>query len=375
MLDSKSSPAGRRLGAIALISPQPPPLGGMALQGQALCRRLAAESVAVQWVHTNPRLPKFLDLWGVRTVLQSALYLAQLLRAFSKSAVVHILAASDMYFFIRVAPAIVVARLLRKHVVLNYRGGAAPNFFARLGWLAWPIVRLANRVTVPSAYLERCFLAAGISCHIVPNLIDVQRFHFRQRDFLQPRLLVNRNLEPMYNVGMALRAFEIIKQGFPTARLDVVGSGVQENELKAWVAEHNLADVSFHGAVANDCMPKLLDQADILLNPTKVDNLPMSLLEAFACGVAVVSTDVGGIPDLVGHDDAAILVRSDDHCRMAAEVQRLLTDPQLAFRLISAGRRITDRFEWSAVKQGLWDAYYPDRRRSDTDGTFVPENP
>ena len=179
----------------------------------------------------------------------------------------------------------------------------------------------------------------------------------------------------MYNVGMALRAFKIIKQGFPAARLDVVGSGVQENELKAWVAEHNLADVIFHGAVANDRMPKLLDQADILLNPTKVDNLPMSLLEAFACGVAVVSTDVGGIPDLVGEDNAALLVRSDDHLHMAAEVHRLLTDPQLTARLISAGRMITERFEWPAVKQGLWDAYYPDRHRSDTDGTFVPEKP
>ena len=143
----------------------------------------------MQWVHTNPRLPKFLDLWGVRTVLQSVLYLAQLLRACSKSAVVHILAASDMYFFIRVAPAVVVARLLGKHVVLNYRGGAAPDFFARLGWLAWPIVRLANRVTVPSAYLERCFLAAGISCSHCSELNRSSKISFPSARYFTTQII------------------------------------------------------------------------------------------------------------------------------------------------------------------------------------------
>jgi len=287
--------------------------------------------------------------------------------------VVHIFAASYLYFIIRVAPVVLAARLMGKRVVLNYRGGAGPEFFARFGWVAWPIVRMVDLVTVPSAYLERCFLDAGVPCRIVANLVDLQRFHFHQRDVLKPRILVNRNLEPMYNVGMALRAFEIIKQEFPAARLDVVGSGAEENELKAWVDQHNLADVFFHGAIANERMPNFLDQVDILLNPTTIDNLPMSLLEAFASGVAVVSTDVGGIPDLVGHDDAALLVRSDDHRQMAAEVRRLLGDPQLASRLIAAGRRLSEKFDWPAVRQELLNAYYPDRGRMDFENRAMSE--
>jgi glycosyltransferase involved in cell wall biosynthesis len=376
MRSFKSPPVEYPLGAVAIIGPQPPPLGGMALQAQALCQHLTAESIAVHWVHTNPRLPSlFTHVWGVRTLCQSAVYVVRLVRALPQATVVHIFAASYVYFFIRVAPAVVSARLMGKHVVLNYRGGAGPDFFARFGWIALPIVRLADLITVPSAYLERCFLAAGVSCRIVPNLVDLQRFHFRRRDLLRPNILVNRNFEPMYNVGMALRAFEIIKQDYPAARLDVVGSGAQENELKAWVAAHKLVDVVFHGAVTNQLMAKFLDQADILLNPTTVDNLPMSLLEAFASGVAVVSTDVGGIPDLVGHGEAAILVRSDDHRQMAAEVQRLLADPQLASRLIAAGRRLTEKFDWPAVRQGLLDAYCAKGPRSDLNGVTVSEKP
>ena len=97
-------------------------------------------------------------------------------------------------------------------------------------------------------------------------------------------------------------------------------------------------------------------------------------MEAFASGVAVVSTDAGGIPDLVGQD-AAILVRSDDHRQMAAEVQRLLTDPQLASRLIAARRRLTEKFDWPAVRQGLLDAYCPKRHSSDLNGVTVSEKP
>ena len=332
----------------------------MALQGQALCYRLMGESLQVYFVPTNPELPGVLGRWkGVRTLVQTGIYVIRLFQALRRAAVVHVFGASFFYFFARVMPAVVVARLMGRRVILNYRGGAAPSFFARFGWAAWPIVRLADLVTVPSAYLERCFAARTIACRVVPNLVDLQRFKYRRRQPGNAHLLVNRNLEPMYNVEMALRAFEIVKQQFPDARLDVVGSGSQENSLRKWVAEHRLEGVAFHGAIAHERMPEFLDQADVLLNPTLVDNLPISLLEAFASGVPVVTTNVGGIPDLIGVTRAAVLVEPNNHEQMAGEILHLLTDPRLAAGFAERGMALAERFTWPSVRKCLFDSYYP----------------
>jgi glycosyltransferase involved in cell wall biosynthesis len=360
-MDDKPT-AGRsaQYGAIAIIGPMPPPLGGMALQAMALQQHLQDDSIPSYFIPTNPELPRSLArLKGIRTIIQSVIYVIVLLRRLPRVSVVHILAASYFYFFARVAPAILVARILGKRVILNYRGGAAPSFFERFGWAAWPIVKIAHLVTVPSPYLERCFTARKIACRVVPNLIDLHRFRYRSRQFGNARLLVNRNLEPMYNVGMALCAFQIIKKQFPDARLDVVGSGSQEDSLKRWVAEHRLTGVDFHGAVVPERMPEFLDQADVLLNPTRVDNLPISLLEAFASGVPVVTTNVGGIPDLVGETGAALLVNPDDHQQMAKEIRNLLSDPALATALAERGRVLSEQFTWPSVRKYLFDSYYP----------------
>jgi glycosyltransferase involved in cell wall biosynthesis len=347
-------------GAIAIVGPMPPPLGGMALQALALHQHLLKEAIPNRFIVTNPELPPALArLKGVRTVIQTAIYANDLFRALPRASVVHILGASYFYFFSRVAPAVVIARILRKRVVLNYRGGAGPSFFARFGWAAWPIVRIADLVTVPSRYLERCFTARNIACRIVPNLIDLQRFKYRRRQLGNARLLVNRNLEPMYNVMMALCSFQIIKKQFPDARLDVIGSGSQEDSLKRWVAKHGLTGVAFHGAIAHEHIPEFLDQADVMLNPTSVDNLPISLLEAFASGLPVITTNVGGIPDLIGDSDAALLVDPDDHEQMASEIRRLLTEPGLAAELAERGRAIAEKFTWPSVKKCLFDSYYP----------------
>jgi glycosyltransferase involved in cell wall biosynthesis len=360
MNSSLSGSASAEYGAIAIVGPKPPPLGGMALQALALHQHLVKESIPNRFIATNPELPGILArLKGVRTLIQSVIYVIELFRALPRVSVVHVLGASYFYFFSRVAPAIVIGRIMGKRVVLNYRGGAGPSFFARFGWVASPIVRIADLVTVPSAYLERCFAARKIACRVVPNLIDLQRFKYRRRELGSARLLVNRNLEPMYNVGMALCSFQIIKKQFPDACLDVVGSGSQEDSLKRWVAEQRLTGVAFHGAIAPERMPEFLDQADVLLNPTRVDNLPISLLEAFASGLPVVTTNVGGIPDLIGETKAALLVDPDDHKQMAGEIRRLLSDSGLAAGLTERGRALAEKFTWPSVRKCLFDSYYP----------------
>jgi glycosyltransferase involved in cell wall biosynthesis len=347
---------------VAIIGPVPPPLGGMALQGQALRDNLARECIPVVFVATNPPLRFGLaNIKGIRTFLQTLVYLWRLVTVVRQVAVVHILAASYLYFFARVAPAVLIGRLWRRRVIVNYRGGEGFQFFARCGWLARPVLRYASLITVPSTFLERCFREQGFACVIVGNLINLDRFKFLRRRQLRPYLIVTRNLEPMYNVKMALQCFTLVKQEYADARIDVVGAGSQEPMLKSWVQENGIKDVFFHGAVANDEMPNYLARADILLNPTDVDNFPMNLLEAFASGLAVVSTNVGGIPDLVGDPSAALLVDAGDYHEMAKKVVGLLASPERAESLIAAARRLAERFTWDKLRGSLLEIYYPKR--------------
>jgi glycosyltransferase involved in cell wall biosynthesis len=349
--------------SVLIIGPSPPPYGGMALQAGALVERLRQDGVDVEFLATNPVIPNLVArLKGIRTALQSVIFLCRLCVALRRRSVVHVLAASHWYFFLRVVPAVMLAKGFSRRVILNYRGGEAPRFFSRYRWLVLPVLRMVDEIAVPSAYLHRVFAEDGFSAAIIPNFVDLRRFHFRQRSRLVPRLLVNRALEPLYNVRMALDAYTIIKKRRAEARLDVVGTGSEEASLKSWAAQLGVPDINFHGAVPNEAMPLYLEGADILLNPSNADNMPISLLEAFAAGVPVVTTNVGGIPDLVGPEETALLVAAGDSIAMADKVEELLNEPQRVTSLTRRAKALSDQTSWDRVGR-LWLAIYsPDKQ-------------
>ena len=356
-MDTKAS-ATVGIGRVVIVGPKPPPYGGMAVQAQALVARLRQEGVDAQLLATNPPvIPSLGRIKGLRTLIQSLLYLVNLIRGLARARVVHLLGASHWYFVLRVMPTVILAKLFGRRIILNYRGGEAPLFFARFRHLVLPILRLVDVITVPSAYLQRVFNGSGFQASVIPNFIDLARFQFRQRDFIKPNLLVTRSLEPLYNISMALRAFASIKQIYPEARLDVVGGGSEEAALKSMVQQHGWPDVYFHGAVPNDEIPNFLEAADILLNPTNADNMPINLMEAFAAGVPVVTTNVGGIPDLIGKEETVLMVDADDSAAMARCVDELLRGPQLVTRLTCQARTLCEQMSWEQVGKQWVEIY------------------
>ena len=174
---------------------------------------------------------------------------------------------------------------------------------------------------------------------------------------MKPRLLVNRSLEPLYNVGMAIEAHALIKAKYPDASLDVVGGGSEAAKLQRWVESRGIAGVRFHGAVPNAEIARYLDTADILLNPTNADNMPISLLEAFAAGVPVVTTNVGGIQDLVGPAEAALLVDAGDAVAMAGRIEELLRDPETVASMTQRAYQMCAQMSWDRIG-GLWMDLY-----------------
>jgi phenylacetate-CoA ligase len=271
---------------------------------------------------------------------------------------VHVLAASWLYFFLVVAPAVLLARLSGKRAIINYRSGEGREFFRRYGFLAAPFFRLASGVTAPSRFLAEAIRERfGLTVKIVPNIVDLKAFRYRQRSRYQPRLLVTRHLEKMYGVDVVVRAFESIQKRLPDASLEIVGTGSEEGRLRRLVAESGLENVRFCGQVPHADLPSLYDRSDILLNGSYVDNFPGSLVEASAAGLAVVSTNAGGIPAMYENGKTAILVEPGDWQGLADGVQTLIDNPSLGVRLTAAAFQLCRQCEWENVRELLYESY------------------
>ena len=345
---------------IAMVGPLPPPSGGMANQTRQLAELLRFEGVQVEVVGTNPPYrPAFVGrLLGVRALFRMVPYLVALWRAFGRAQLVHVMANSGWSWHLFAAPAIWVAHHKRVPVVVNYRGGNAEQFFADSFARIKPALALASTVVVPSRFLASVFARYGVATRIVPNIIDLARFPPRSCTPAAPHLIVTRNLEPIYDVGTAIRAFAIVRKRHPDARLTVAGSGPARVDLEALAVELGVADgVTFSGSLDNREISALYRSASLMLNPSTVDNMPISILEAWASCVPVVSTNVGGVPYLVDEGRNALLVDARRPDAMAEAVLRVLESPTLASSLAEAGRAAAERCAWPYVREAWFDIY------------------
>lgn len=348
---------------VTLVGPSLDILGGQAVQADRLLGRFrTVTALQPEFLPVNPRLPgPFRSLQGVkylRTVVTSVAYVASLLWRLPRTQVVHAFSASYWSFLLAPAPAILVARLMGRPVVLNYRSGEAEDHLRRWRRTALPLMRMATRIVVPSGYLVDVFGRAGLAASAIPNFVDPDRIPFRLREPLQPRFLSNRNFEAHYNVAATVRAFARIQAQVPGAELVLAGQGRERAALERLVAELGLRHVEFAGAVAPERMHEFYARGEIYLNSPDVDNMPTSIIEAFAAGLPVVTTSAGGIPWIVRHEENGLLVPPNDDAALAAQALRLLDDPALASRLATTARtEVLEKYTWPAVEQS-WVALY-----------------
>jgi glycosyltransferase involved in cell wall biosynthesis len=224
---------------------------------------------------------------------------------------------------------------------------------------------------VPSGFLRHILQGFGISARVVPNTVDLHQFEYRARDPLRPRLLCTRNFEDMYNVACVLRAFARVQARHPDATLTLVGSGSQEDSLRALALHLELRNVTFTGAIPPADINRHYAEADVFVQAPRIDNMPLSVLEAFASGLPVVSTDVGGVPYMLTHGVHGLLAPDDDDEAIAAWVLTLIESPSYARRLAAAAHASCSAYTWSAARDGWLAAYEAasDRRPS----TVTPE--
>jgi glycosyltransferase involved in cell wall biosynthesis len=235
---------------------------------------------------------------------------------------------------------------------LTLHGGRLPAFAQRNPARVRRLLRSAAWVTAPSEYLRAAIRSHREDVELLPNALDTGAYPFRLRTRPAPRIVWVRSFHDIYNPALAVQVMNLLRPDFPEIRLTMVGPDkdgsldrTRAEARRLGVAEH----VDFPGGVPKSSVPEWLDRGDIFLNTTSVDNTPVSVLEAMACGLCVVSTNVGGIPYLLDDGRDALLVRPGDPVAMAEAVRRLLTETGLAEELSRKARAKAERLDWARV--------------------------
>ena len=243
---------------------------------------------------------------------------------------------------------------LRKPYVLTLHGGKLPEFAKR-----WPrrtrrLLRSAAAVTVPSRYFGQLMAPYRPGLRLLPNALDLRAYRFRLRTQPAPNLVWLRAFRKIYNPVLALEVLRLLLAEFPGIHLTMIGpdkgDGTWQNTEQA-ATRLAIADrVQMAGSVPKSTVPGALAAGDIFLNTTNGDNMPVSVIEAMACGLCVVSTNVAGLPYLLEHEQDALLVPPNDPAAMAGAIRRLLTEPGLAERLSRRARAKASQFDWTIVR-------------------------
>jgi glycosyltransferase involved in cell wall biosynthesis len=259
------------------------------------------------------------------------------------------------FFWAETACAVIAAA--GRPFALALHGGSLPQFAERHPRRVKRLLGRATAVTAPSRYLRDGLATARGDIQVLPNGLELSNYAYRVRtDF--KRLVWLRAFERIYNPGLAVDVLAELAPEFPDLSLTMVGPDKDGSmhDVRSRAAQLGLRDrVEFPGRVPKTEVPRWLDRGDIFLNTTNVDNMPVSVIEAMACGLPVVSTAVGGVPYLIEHDKSGLLVPPSDPQAMADAVRRLLKERSLADRLARAARSKIEVWDWDVVLP-QWEA-------------------
>ena len=363
---------GSKLPRILVVAPSIRIMGGQAVMAKQLLDDFHSANFDADFLPINPQPPGFLALAErvkyLRTFVVSIFYVFSLFRRIPKYDIVHIFSASYFSFIIAQTPAILVTRFYGKKCVLNYHSGQCEDHLDRWGRIVYAILSLVDRIVVQSGYLVEVFRKHGFEATAIANVVDVEAFPFRERESFRPRILVPRMLDPIYNVECSIRAFAIVKQEVPDATLTLLGDGPQEQHLRELVAELGITDVEFRGRVEREEIASVYSDHDVFLNSSDIDNMPISVLEAFASGLPVVTTAAGGIPFIIRDRETGHLVPLNDHAALAERLVEVLSNQASSQQLVDTARQELENYRWPAVATQWFDLYASlDPRKTEED--------
>lgn len=246
-----------------------------------------------------------------------------------------------------------LSRLFNKVYIPILHGGNLPERIKNNKWLSKQIFKNSIINVAPSHYLYEKFAAHNYNVLYIPNAIEIGKYQFRIRENIKPNLLYVRSFHKIYNPLMAVRVFALLKRKYPETILCMVGpdkDGSQEEVLKLAQELNVQENLLTPGYMSKKDWHELAKSYHIFINTTDHDNTPLSVIEAMALGLPVISTNAGGVPFLIENNVTGLLVERNDDKGMAEAINRLIKDPSFANELAVNARKKVGKFDWQVVK-------------------------
>jgi L-malate glycosyltransferase len=245
-------------------------------------------------------------------------------------------------------------RLLSVPYIPILRGGNLATRLENNPMLSKYLFLKAALLIAPSRFLLTTFNDFGfINIKYIPNSIEIKRYTYKERSIISPKLLWVRSFHYVYNPIMAINVLRKISDHFPDAELCMVGPDKDGSlaRCKEYAKECNLLDrITFTGVLEKSRWLELSQKYDVFINTTTIDNTPVSVIEAMALGIPVISTNVGGVPYLITNTISGVLVNTEDTVSMVAGIEELILKPEYAQSIASEARSFVVHFDWEKVK-------------------------
>ena len=244
-----------------------------------------------------------------------------------------------------------IARLFCIKYIPILHGGNLPSRLDRSKLISNLIFKNSYKNIAPSGYLKHEFEKKSYKVELIPNVIDIEEYKFKERSNIEPKLLYVRAFSKIYNPIMAINVLRKLSLKYPNVKLCMVGPIKDNsfNEVEDLVDKLNLQDnIEFTGYLTKKEWHKKSNDFDIFINTTNVDNTPVSLIEAMALGLPVVSTNVGGIPFLITHQADGLLVEKNNVDEMVDTIISLIEGNNQS--LAMNARKKVESFTWNVVK-------------------------
>jgi len=243
---------------------------------------------------------------------------------------------------------------LNKPYILGLWGGNLPDFAKRNSRLVDKLLRSATLVVAPSFYLLeklRPYTSAKIT--VFPYGVDLSHFQYRIRSKVEPKIISMRGFHSIYCPWIATEVIALLKDTIPGIKLVMTGGDKQDGSLEKTekiIQEYSLEEVvKVSGFLEKSELERLVMSSDILFNTPIIDNTPVSVIQAMACGLCIVSTNVGGLPYLIDDEVDGLLVPPNNPESIVAAVQRILSEPGLATKLSANAHAKAEQYDWSVI--------------------------
>jgi len=212
------------------------------------------------------------------------------------------------------------------------------------------------------------------SVFVIPNGVDLERFGELPQEIPDKEskltdekvIIFIGTLRPVKGVRYLIEAMRMIAEGYKRTRLLLVGDGEERGYLEKLVNKMGLEDcVSFIGRVPHERALTYMVTSDVFVLPSLSEGFPMTILEAMACGLPIVATRIGGLPEVIEDGRSGFLVEPENPKEIAERVLLLLEDNELRKRISLNNKERVEKYSWQHIVNRLAEVYsgiFPNHR-------------